>query len=61
MSQEELAYLSGLTRKHMSDLELDKSNPTVDSLHKIALALGVKLWELIKEAEENSGEEMEAE
>lgn len=52
MPQDELAFLSELTRKHMSDIELDKSSPTLDSLQKIAQALDLKTWELVKEAEE---------
>lgn len=41
MSQEELAFKSGLSAAHLGQIERALKNPTVDTVGKIASALGV--------------------
>ncbi len=45
-SQQTLADRSGLDRSFLAEIETDKANPTVDTLGKIADALGVSIAEL---------------
>ena len=51
LSQEDLAELSKLDRKYISNLERDASSPTLDTLYKLAAALSTKPSELVKETE----------
>lgn len=56
LSQEDLAELSKLDRKYISNLERDASSPTLDTLYKLAAAFGITFLELgqeIDEVEEN--------
>jgi transcriptional regulator with XRE-family HTH domain len=46
ISQEELAYKSGLTLSQIARIETAKINPTLSTIFKIARTLEVKLWEL---------------
>ncbi len=46
-SQEELAALADITAKHLSNMELGKENPTLDTFLKLASAFNVELWELL--------------
>ncbi|HEY6252850.1 MAG TPA: helix-turn-helix transcriptional regulator [Candidatus Angelobacter sp.] len=48
LSQEALAYNSGLHRSHMGQVERGESNVTVTTLHKIGSALGVSLSDMLK-------------
>lgn len=52
MTQEALAEAAKLHPTYVSMVERGKRNPTLESAYAIAKALGVKLAELIKEAEE---------
>ena len=52
LSQEDLAEYSKLDRKTISNLEGDSSNPTLDTVFNLAVALGMKPSELIKEIED---------
>lgn len=47
-TQEQLAFEANTTSKCISDLELGKRNVKIDTLSKIAKALGVKLSDLVK-------------
>jgi transcriptional regulator with XRE-family HTH domain len=47
LSQEELADRAGLHRTYISQVERAVKNPTVQSLDRIARALGVPLAELV--------------
>lgn len=49
MTQEELSAASGLSQQYISDLERGKRNPTVVTLHEIAVALKVRPVDLIQE------------
>ena len=56
LSQEDLAELSKLDWKYISNLERDESSPTLDTLYKLAAAFGITYLELsqeINEVEEN--------
>ena len=56
LSQEDLAELSKLDRKYISNLERDASSPALDTLYKLAAAFGITYLELsqeINEVEEN--------
>ena len=50
ISQIELATRCGVEPSNLNRIEHGKANPTVRTLHLIALALGVGLAELMKEA-----------
>jgi transcriptional regulator with XRE-family HTH domain len=52
LSQEQLAERAGLHRTHISYLERGLRSPTVAVLARIAEALGVRTWQLLREAEE---------
>ena len=50
MNQEDLAYLSGLTREYISLLERDKYDPTLGTIVRLATSLGMEPDEFVKEA-----------
>lgn len=52
MTQKELARKSGLTQANISNIEKGVSKPTIDSLKKIADALGKRLWIQFEDQEE---------
>jgi transcriptional regulator with XRE-family HTH domain len=56
ITQEELAFRSGLHRTFISMIERGAKSPTFDSMERIAQALGVKLSELIARAEGSTSE-----
>jgi transcriptional regulator with XRE-family HTH domain len=49
LSQERLAELAGTTNKTVSEVELGKTNATIDKLEAIADGLSVNLVELFRE------------
>ncbi len=49
ISQEDFAYLCGLHRTYISDIELGKRNISLDNIEKIAEALDISLTDLFKE------------
>lgn len=49
LSQEELAQEVGLRQAQISEIESGNNNITIDNLHRLALALGVRVCELIDE------------
>lgn len=51
ISQEQLAYLCGLHRTYISDVELGKRNVSLENIDKIAHALGVKISNIFVEVE----------
>lgn len=53
-SQEQLAVASGLHRTYIGVVERGEKNITIANCSRIALALGVKLSELISIVESNS-------
>ena len=54
ISQEDLAGEAGIDRTRMGEIERGEANPTIDTLGKVAVALGQTLGSLILEAEELS-------
>ena len=50
ISQEELAYRSGLHRTYVSDLERGSRNPSIDSIEKLARALQISVSKLFEAA-----------
>lgn len=53
-SQEEFAHEVGLHRTYVRDLERSARNPTITVIEKLAIALGVKVGELLNEPCETS-------
>ena len=53
MSMLRMAELAGLDKTVPGKIESGKRVPSVDTADRIAKALGVPLWKLIKEAEVN--------
>lgn len=51
LTLEDLAYQSDMTSRHLFQIEKARTNPKVDTLYEIAGALGVKLSDLIRDAE----------
>ncbi len=47
-SQETLAFECDLHRTYISGIERRVRNPTIGTLEKIAAALGVEVWQLLK-------------
>src|SRR5579863_4657110 len=52
ISQEQLALEADVDRTRLGEIERGEANPTIDTLHKLALVLGQTLGSLIIEAEE---------
>ena len=50
MSQERLAFDSGIDRSYLGGIEREAKNPTIDLLDRLAGTLGVPLAELFAEA-----------
>lgn len=48
LTQEQLAELSGLSQQYLSGLERGRRNPTIVTIHELALALGVSHLELLQ-------------
>lgn len=53
LSQEALADLAQIHRTYISAIELGKVSVGLDAANRIALALGVRLSDLIRAAEDN--------
>lgn len=49
LSQEELADRVGLRQAQISELESARNNITIDNLHRLAVALGVRPHELLED------------
>ncbi|HEY9792965.1 MAG TPA: helix-turn-helix transcriptional regulator [Candidatus Obscuribacterales bacterium] len=58
LSQEDLAKRAKLHRTYISDVERGERNISVESLRRLAVALGATMWQLIKEAEDKLGDEI---
>jgi transcriptional regulator with XRE-family HTH domain len=50
LTQERLAELVGMSQQYISDLERGKRNPTLVTVHEIAVALGVSHLDLLDPA-----------
>lgn len=51
MSQEILSGLSDIGRTHLSAIERGERKPTLETLYKICIALGIKMSDVIVEIE----------
>lgn len=51
ISQEVLSGLADIGRTHLSAIERGERKPTLETLYKIACALGVKMSDILKEIE----------
>lgn len=47
MSQDELAFASGLNRTFVAKLELGKTGPSLTSMFRLARGLEIDAWELV--------------
>jgi transcriptional regulator with XRE-family HTH domain len=47
-TQEDLAFEAGLDRSYIAHVERLKRNPSLDNVAKIAKALGVEVYELLR-------------
>lgn len=56
MSQELLSGLAGIDRTHYSKIERGLRSPTLDTLFKIAHALGVPSGEIVRQIEKETQE-----
>ena len=52
LSQEKFAELCGLHRTYISDIECFQRNVSLESVQKIAEAIGIEPYELLMESEE---------
>lgn len=48
ISQEDLALMSGVHRSYLSDIERSQRNISIDNLSRLAKALEVDAWELLR-------------
>ncbi len=53
-SQEVLSGLAGIARSHLSEIETGDKNANVDTLWRVADALGVRMSELMRMVEEET-------
>lgn len=51
LSQEQLALEADMKRSYVSDMERGTRNPSVKAIERLAAALGVEPWTLLKDAE----------
>jgi transcriptional regulator with XRE-family HTH domain len=47
LSQEALAFESGINRTYLSDIERGVRNVSIDNLSRLATALAVPVWQLL--------------
>ena len=48
LSQEELAHESGINRTYLSSVERSERNVSIDNIERIAKALRIEPWKLLK-------------
>lgn len=55
LTQDVLAKRSGVAQSTISQLEQGEARPRIDTLASLAKAIGLPLWELVKQAETAGG------
>ena len=55
LTQDVLSGLAGISRSHLAMIEAGSINAGVDTLWRISEALGIRLSDLIRQVEEQSG------
>lgn len=55
MTQEQLGLESGVQRNFISLIETGQNQPTINTIAKLARALGMRASELVEEAEREAG------
>ena len=55
LSQEQLAFESGINRTYLSSVERSERNVSLDNIARIAEALRVEAWELLKPMQNDAG------
>jgi transcriptional regulator with XRE-family HTH domain len=50
-SQEKFAVAAGVHRTFMGNLERGDTNPSLETLEGVAAGLGLKVWQLLEQAE----------
>ena len=56
VSQEVLSGLSAIGRTHLSAIERGERKPTLETLYRISLALGVSMEDIVREIESRLNE-----
>lgn len=51
LTQKQLGELLGLSNTYLSDMELDRTNPSIKTLKKVAHALEISYIELLRDTE----------
>jgi len=51
LTQRKLAQMAGVTASALNHIELDKGKPSFETLQKVAQALNMKVWEILKETD----------
>lgn len=53
LSKNQLSKLSGVSQSYISDIELNKKNPTLDILERLCKALGITVAQFLQDSDEN--------
>jgi transcriptional regulator with XRE-family HTH domain len=56
LTQEQFADLSGFSQQYLSGLETGRRNPTIVTIHELAVALGVTYLDLLKPSRTRRGQ-----
>ncbi len=52
LTQERLAYWTGTERSHISDFERAVKGPTLDTVMRLAQAIGIPAWDIVERVEQ---------
>ena len=58
LTQEELAFRTGLSKEHINKIENDKTTPPLDTLYNIAAALNVEAFQFLTDLHDDCYKEM---
>lgn len=54
----ELAKLTGITNANISNMIHGKASPNLDTIERIATALGIESWELLRDVDRDENRDM---